>query len=61
MRVYIDEDLCIGCGLCASIEPSVFEMGEDNFSHVIGDVTDDNEDTVHEAVESCPVEAIKEE
>ncbi len=61
MRVYIDEDLCIGCGLCANIEPSVFEMGEDNFSHVIGDVTDDNEENTHEAVESCPVDAIKEE
>ncbi len=61
MRVYIDEDLCIGCGLCASIEPSVFEMGDDNLSHVVGDVTDDNEEAVHEAVESCPVDAIKEE
>ncbi len=61
MRVYIDEDLCIGCGLCASIEPSVYEMGGDNLSHIVGDVTDDNEDAVREAVESCPVDAIKEE
>ena len=31
MAVKIDQDTCIGCGLCPSICPSVFEMDEKRF------------------------------
>lgn len=60
MKAYVDKDLCIGCGVCPSVCPEVFEMGDDNLSHVIVDtVPADSEDDAKDAEESCPVDAIK--
>lgn len=58
MKASVDHDLCIGCGMCESLCPQVFEMGDDGLAHVIGEVTADLEDSAEEARESCPVEAI---
>ena len=53
MKAYVDHDLCIGCGVCPSVCPEVFEMGDDGLSHVIVDTVPED------AEESCPVDAIK--
>ena len=58
MRACIDKDLCIGCGLCEGIEPSVFQINNENQAEVIADTTPQTEDTVTEAIDSCPVGAI---
>ncbi len=58
MKATVDHELCIGCALCESICPEVFEMGDDGLAHVIGEVTSDLEDSAEEARESCPTEAI---
>jgi ferredoxin len=58
MRVWIDTDACTGCGLCADVCPSVFSMEDDIAVVVAAMVSDEDEDCVGEAVESCPVEAI---
>lgn len=60
MTVEVDKKKCIGCGLCASIAPEAFEIGDDGISHV----KDTNADKkfakkVKEAADSCPVQAIK--
>ena len=34
MRVWIDQDLCTGDGLCAEIEPAIFEMDDDGLAYV---------------------------
>lgn len=34
MRVWIDQDLCTGDGLCAEIAPKVFEMHDDGLAYV---------------------------
>ena len=34
MKVWIDQDLCTGDGLCAEICPSVFEMHDDGLAYV---------------------------
>ena len=34
MKVWIDQDLCTGDGLCAEICPSIFEMGDDGLAYV---------------------------
>ncbi len=34
IKVWIDQDLCTGDGLCAEICPSVFEMADDGLAYV---------------------------
>ncbi|MGL5151951.1 MAG: ferredoxin [Clostridium sp.] len=59
MRANVDKETCIGCGLCASICPQVFEMDDDGKSKVcLDEVPQKNEDEVKEAEASCPVSAI---
>lgn len=60
MKAYVDQEACIGCGLCPSICPEVFDMGDDGKAHVIVDeVPSGSEDGAVESQESCPVDAIK--
>lgn len=59
MKAFVDKETCIGCGLCASITPDVFEMEDDGKAGVIGDVDSSNEAEAKDAETSCPVEAIK--
>ena len=53
----VNADACTGCGLCADIAPGAFEVNDDGIAVVLDPITDD-EDTVQEAADSCPVEAI---
>jgi ferredoxin len=55
-KVTVDASLCTGCGLCASMCPDIFEVGEDNIAHVIATLGDCD---LNEAASTCPVEAIK--
>ena len=57
MKVDIDREGCIGCGVCADTCPDVFHMADDGLSEVIAS-PDGNEEAVQEAAESCPVEVI---
>ena len=34
MKVWIDQDLCTGDGLCAEIAPDIFEMHTDGLAYV---------------------------
>ena len=59
MKPVVDEDLCIGCGLCQDTCPDVFEVWDDGNSHVIReDIGEDLYACVREAAEVCPTEAI---
>jgi ferredoxin len=58
MKAIVDEETCIGCGLCAETCPEVFEMGDDKARVKVDEVPEDVADTCKEAVEDCPVEAI---
>lgn len=61
MRAYVDHELCIGCGLCtSSIAPDVFAMNADGRAEAVSDTTDANGESVKQAIEGCPVTAIKE-
>jgi ferredoxin len=56
---HVDKETCIGCGLCPSMCPEVFEMQDDGLAGVIVDkVPQDVEDCTKEAEASCPVNAI---
>jgi len=57
MKVHI-EDSCTACGLCVDTCPEVFTMG-DTMAEVIEDeVPAELEETVQQAADECPVEAI---
>ena len=59
MKACVDKELCIGCGLCASLASDIFEIEDDGLAGVIGEVSSANEASAKEAEESCPVAAIK--
>lgn len=59
MKAYVDKDGCIACGLCPSICPDVFRMGEDDLAEAYVDpVPPEYEDAAREAADSCPVGVI---
>jgi len=59
MTTSVSKDLCIGCGLCPSIAPEVYQMDDDGLAAAIREeVPESNEDKAREAAESCPVDAI---
>jgi ferredoxin len=73
MKVWIDQDLCTGDGLCEEIAPSVFRLLDDGLAYVkesdqirndpggvagMALVPEELEDTVAEAAEECPGECI---
>lgn len=57
-KINIDKNLCLGCGTCVAIAPKTFRLGADGKSEVIEPAGDD-EKTIKEAIDSCPVSAIK--
>ncbi len=57
MKVDIDRDGCIGCGVCAQVCPDVFRIAEDGLSEIVSS-PDGCEEQVKEAASSCPVEVI---
>ena len=73
MKVWIDQDLCTGDGLCEEIAPAVFTLLDDGLAYVkegesvrndpggsagMAAVPDDLKDAVVEASEECPGECI---
>jgi ferredoxin len=59
MKVRVNQDICIGCGLCASMSPEVFQMNDDGLAEAITeDVADDQEEAAEESANDCPVSAI---
>ena len=59
---YLINKNCIGCGLCASICPEVFEMTDEGFAKAPEtEISGDALDTAEEAQSSCPVNAIESE
>jgi ferredoxin len=73
MKVWIDQDLCTGDGLCEEIAPAVFTLLDDGLAYVkegtdvksepggsagMAAVPAELEDAVVEASEECPGECI---
>ncbi len=57
LRIIIDRRKCTGEALCVGIAPEVFDLDEEGIAIVI-DPEGADEETLMEAVESCPTEAI---
>ena len=58
MRVRVDADLCTGCAVCTDMCPEVFDLRDAVSVVLVDEVPQDLADTVREAAEACPVEAI---
>ncbi len=73
MKVWIDQDLCTGDGLCEEIAPAVFTLLDDGLAYVkegddvksqpggaagLAAVPEDLEGAVAEAAAECPGECI---
>ena len=56
-KVKVDENLCIGCGTCEALCPTVFkmDMGSGKSKVIAEECGDCN---CQEAIDSCPVSAI---
>lgn len=69
MKVILETSKCIGCGACAAICPQAFEIGADGKSHLIKGtqgpagreelVSETEISGAEDAVNGCPVQAIK--
>lgn len=60
-RYYVKKDICIGCGVCPSVAPSVFVLDDSGLAENFLPselVPDDLLTNAEEALESCPVDAI---
>ncbi len=53
--VKVDQNKCIGCGMCASLCPEIFQMNLNGKAEV---VSSQENDSALKASEACPVEAI---
>jgi ferredoxin len=59
MKVYIDPDLCSGCGPCIDTCPEVFDLNGDGIAFMkVDEVPDDCFDACRDAADDCPNEAI---
>lgn len=60
MKAFVDQDLCISCGLCTDEQPEVFFTNDDDKAEAIKDeLSEEQLEMAKQAVENCPVEAIK--
>jgi len=56
-RVSVESGTCIGSGICRSLAPQVFVLGDDRVSRPSHDVVGEDL-TVADAANCCPVQAI---
>lgn len=58
MKAVVDQETCIGCGLCCETCGAVFRMNEQDKAEAYREADADNQDEVQNAIDGCPVSAI---
>ena len=60
MKVVVDFAKCTGLGICESVSPEYFEVNDDGKLELLkDDISDDELQSVEEAVSGCPTEALR--
>ena len=60
MKVVVDFAKCTGLGICESVSPEYFEVNDDGKLELLkADISDDELQSVEEAVSGCPTEALR--
>lgn len=57
MAVVIDQEVCIGCGVCESVYPDLFELGADGKASV-KNLSNYDKALAQDAASQCPVNCI---
>ena len=58
MKAFVDENVCISCGFCEGVCSDVFSLDTGVAVAIEDEVSSDLEDSVREACDGCPVQAI---
>ncbi len=58
MKVVVDLDACIGCGLCEQVAPDVYEMDGDKAIVKVDGIPEEKAEETKDAADQCPVNAI---
>ncbi|MBC7373703.1 MAG: ferredoxin [Frankiales bacterium] len=59
MKIVLDEDKCSSLGMCESVAPDVFEVGDDGVLVVLNHTpSQDQRALMEEAVAACPTGAL---
>ena len=62
MKIKVDHEICIGCGMCESTYPGIFickDEDDGKASSLQPEVSKENEENALDAVDICPVGAIE--
>ena len=58
MKAVVDQEMCIGCGLCGEMCDAVFRMNEQDKAEAFRETDAENLDEVQSVIDGCPVSAI---
>ena len=58
MKAVVDQNTCVGCGLCPQICPDVFRMDGDKAAAYVDMVPAEHASACTDAAAQCPVDAI---
>jgi ferredoxin len=62
MNIKIDQDKCLRCGMCTGTAMDVFSFDDEGNIEVNEEnITEENKDSIEDAINSCPVGAISKE
>ncbi len=59
-KIYIDQEYCIGCGVCEQLAPNIFEMKNKKAHLISQDIDFYDIATIKQAAEKCPSHIIHE-